>query len=67
MGLVFKPFLDKKEGATKTEGISRAMEHEKMKKAAADLTQIADDALESAIEPEIPSPETVARTPQGLR
>jgi hypothetical protein len=49
LGLVFHPFLRKKEGATKTEGISRAMEHEKMKKAAAELTQIADDALEDSL------------------
>ena len=47
--LVFKPFLGKRGAATKTEGISRAMEHEEMKRAAADLTQLADDRLEEAL------------------
>jgi radical SAM superfamily enzyme YgiQ (UPF0313 family) len=62
--MVFKPFLRKKEGATKAEGISQAMEHEKMKKAAADLTQISEDALENAVwKRENPSPETVSRPP----
>ena len=44
-----KPFLGKRGAATKTEGISRAMEHEEMKRAAADLTQLADDRLEEAL------------------
>lgn len=47
--LVFKPFIKKKQGAARTAGISRAMEHEKMKKAAADLTQVADGALDKAL------------------
>ncbi len=47
--LVFKPFLGKKEKAMKTEGVSRAVEHEKMKKAAANLTQVDDDALEEVL------------------
>jgi radical SAM superfamily enzyme YgiQ (UPF0313 family) len=43
--LIAKPFLGKKTGATKAEVISRAVEHEEMKSAAADLTQLADEAL----------------------
>ena len=55
--LVFKPFLGKRSAATKTESISRAMEHEEMKRAAADLTQVADDRLEDALSiSENPSP-----------
>jgi radical SAM superfamily enzyme YgiQ (UPF0313 family) len=46
--LLAKPFVGKKEGATKAEVISRAVEHEDMKTAAADLTQLADEALENA-------------------
>ena len=47
--LVTKPFVGKKTGATQAEIISRAVEHEDLKSAAADLTQLADDALEDAI------------------
>ncbi len=47
--LVAKPFLGEKKGATKAEIISRAVEHGDMKSAAADMTQIADEALEHAI------------------
>jgi radical SAM superfamily enzyme YgiQ (UPF0313 family) len=62
--LVFKPFLGKKARATKTEVLSRTMEHENMKSAAADLTQIADEALDDALRSlERPPPETVSRIP----
>ena len=47
--LIVKPFLGKKQGPTKTEVLSRAVEHADVKSAAADLTQLADDALEQAI------------------
>jgi anaerobic magnesium-protoporphyrin IX monomethyl ester cyclase len=47
--LIFKPFLGRKRGATKAEVMSRAVEHAELKSAAADLTQIADEALEHAI------------------
>lgn len=47
--LIVKPFLGKKKGATKAEVISRAVEHSDLKSAAADMTQLADEALEHAI------------------
>jgi radical SAM superfamily enzyme YgiQ (UPF0313 family) len=47
--LLVKPFLGKKKGATKAEVISRAVEHADLKSAAADMTQLADEALEHAI------------------
>jgi len=47
--LLLKPFLGKKKGSTKAEVISRAVEHGDLKSAAADMTQLADDALEYAI------------------
>ncbi len=47
--LLLKPFLGKKTGYTKAEVVSRAIEHADEKSAAADLTHLADDALEHAI------------------
>ena len=47
--LLVKPFLGDKKGFTKAEVVSRAVEHGDMKSDAADLTQIADEALEHAI------------------
>jgi radical SAM superfamily enzyme YgiQ (UPF0313 family) len=47
--LLVKPFLGKRQGFTRAEVISRAVEHEDMKSAAADMTQLADEALEHAI------------------
>jgi len=47
--LIVKPFLGQKKGATKAEVISRAVEHSDLKSAAADMTQLADEALEHAI------------------
>jgi hypothetical protein len=46
--LLVKPFLGKKAGATKAEIISRAVEHEEVKSAAAELTQLPDHALMAA-------------------
>ena len=48
--LLIKPFLGKNTGATKAETISRAVEHEELKSAAAEMTQLADEALERAIQ-----------------
>ena len=47
--LLVKPFVGKKQGSTNAEVLSRAVEHGNLKSAAADMTQLADDALESAI------------------
>ena len=47
--LLVKPFLGQKRGATKAEVLSRAVEHGRMKTAAADLTLVADEALESEV------------------
>jgi len=47
--LLVKPFVGKKAGATRAEEISRAVEHGAIKSAAADMTQLADEALEQAI------------------
>ena len=47
--LIIKPFLGKKQGPTKAELLTRAVEHADVKSAAADLTQLSDDALEQAI------------------
>ena len=44
--LVAKPFVGKKTGATKAEVVSRAVEHEELKSAAAELTQKSDAELE---------------------
>src|SRR5262249_46081887 len=47
--LLVKPFVGGKRGATRAEVISRAVEHANDKSAAAEMTQLADDALELAI------------------
>jgi radical SAM superfamily enzyme YgiQ (UPF0313 family) len=47
--LIIKPFLGKTKGATKAEVLSRAVEHGAMKDAAAQMTQLSDDALEHVI------------------
>ena len=47
--ILVKPFVGKKTGATKAEEISRAVEHGAIKSAAADMTLLADEALEQAI------------------
>ncbi|MEE9229138.1 MAG: radical SAM protein [Acidobacteriota bacterium] len=47
--MLYKPFMGKKAGATKAEIISRAVEHAELKSAAADLTLLADEALERTI------------------
>ena len=47
--LLTKPYVGKKQGATKAEVISRAVEHGDLKSAAADMTLLADEALENAV------------------
>jgi radical SAM superfamily enzyme YgiQ (UPF0313 family) len=47
--LIVKPFLGKKSGQTKAEVISRAVEHQALKEAAADFTKLADHAVEHII------------------
>jgi len=48
--LIIKPFLGQKKGATKAEVLSRAVEHADIKDAAAELTQMTDDMLQSVME-----------------
>src|SRR5258705_4783409 len=43
--LIVKPFLGNKQGPTKNEVLSRAIEHGAIKDAAADLTRLSDEAL----------------------
>jgi radical SAM superfamily enzyme YgiQ (UPF0313 family) len=47
--LLVKPFVGSKKGATRAETISRAVEHGDAKSAAAEMTLLADTALELAI------------------
>jgi anaerobic magnesium-protoporphyrin IX monomethyl ester cyclase len=47
--LLVKPFLGDKKGFTKAEIVSRAVEHGDLKSEAAEMTQLADEALEHAI------------------
>jgi radical SAM superfamily enzyme YgiQ (UPF0313 family) len=47
--LVVKPFLGKKSGATRSEVITRAVEHRDARNAAADMTHIPDQELEQVI------------------
>jgi hypothetical protein len=44
-----KPFLGDKKGSTRAEVLSRAVEHADLKSEAAELTQLADEALEHVI------------------
>lgn len=55
--MIVKPFLGKKSGATRAEVLSRAVEHQEMKDAAADLTKLQDEELARPITE--PSPEKV--------
>src|SRR5258706_349942 len=47
--LIIKPFLGKKKGATKSEVLSRAVEHGELKDAAALLTQLTHDRFENGL------------------
>jgi anaerobic magnesium-protoporphyrin IX monomethyl ester cyclase len=48
--LILKPFMGQKKGATKAEVLSRAVEHADMKDAAAQFTQLTDEALHDVLE-----------------
>jgi radical SAM superfamily enzyme YgiQ (UPF0313 family) len=48
--LIVKPFMGKKQGPTKNEVLSRAVEHRALKDSAAELTSVPDALLESVIE-----------------
>ncbi len=48
--LLIKPFLGKKAGSTRAENLSRAVEHQEMKDAAAELTRLSDEDLEEAVQ-----------------
>jgi len=48
--LLMKPFLGKKSGATKSEVLSRAVEHGQLKDDAAMLTQISDERLDHVLQ-----------------
>jgi radical SAM superfamily enzyme YgiQ (UPF0313 family) len=48
--LIVKPFLGNTQGPTKSEVLSRAVEHGAMKDAAADLTQLSDEVLTRVME-----------------
>ena len=47
--LIIKPFLGRRSGDTAAEILSRAVQHEEVKSAAAAMTQLADEALERTI------------------
>ena len=47
--LLVKPFIGKKSGQTKAEVLSRAIEHDDLMSAAADLTQVPDSSLPSLL------------------
>ncbi|MGH7859369.1 MAG: B12-binding domain-containing radical SAM protein, partial [Candidatus Binatia bacterium] len=47
--LIVKPFLGAKSGPTKTEVLSRAVEHGALKDAAADLTKLSDEVLDAVM------------------
>jgi radical SAM superfamily enzyme YgiQ (UPF0313 family) len=48
--LIVKPFLGKKSGQTTAEVVSRAVEHQALKDAAAQLTQLSDDVVTHVIQ-----------------
>jgi anaerobic magnesium-protoporphyrin IX monomethyl ester cyclase len=48
--LIIKPFLGQKQGPTKNELLSRAVEHGALKEAAANLTTVPDNLLSAAVE-----------------
>jgi len=47
--LIVKPFLGKKQGATRSEVLARAVDDQEMKQAVSDLTRLSDEALEEAV------------------
>jgi radical SAM superfamily enzyme YgiQ (UPF0313 family) len=49
--MLVKPFLGKKAGQTNAEVLSRAVEHDELMSAAADLTQVPDESLAAMLAP----------------
>lgn len=58
--LIVKPFLGKTRGLTRNEMLSRAVEHHRLKDAAANLTNVPDAVLESVLEGKDGSPKARA-------
>lgn len=48
--LIMKPFVGKRNGATKAEVLSRAVEHAEMKDASAQLTQVSEEILHAVLQ-----------------
>ncbi|MBI3608957.1 MAG: B12-binding domain-containing radical SAM protein [Nitrospirae bacterium] len=65
--LIIKPFLGKTKGATKAEVMSRAVEHGAMKDAAAELTQLTDEALDHVMQESIAERRRIQQEAEGLR
>jgi len=63
--LILKPFTGKKQGPTKNEVLSRAVEHRTLKDNAAELTNVPDALLEGAIEGEKPAANRPKRVAVG--
>lgn len=61
--LIIKPFLGKKSGATRSELLSRAVEHRDIKSVAATLTQLEDDEFLQAVSTEQEPAEVEAASP----
>ncbi|HEX5023514.1 MAG TPA: radical SAM protein [Candidatus Binatia bacterium] len=64
--LIVKPFLGQKQGPTKNEKLSRAVEHGALKDAAAKLTTVPDASLEDAIAADHPSRDEVRAAQRGF-
>jgi anaerobic magnesium-protoporphyrin IX monomethyl ester cyclase len=63
--LIVKPFMGKKQGPTKNEVLSRAVEHRTLKDNAAELTNVPDALLKQAIEGEMPAADRPRRVNVG--
>jgi hypothetical protein len=61
--LITKPFMGKKQGPTKNEVLSRAVEHRALKDNAAELTSVPDALLEGVIEAERADDNAAKRLP----
>jgi radical SAM superfamily enzyme YgiQ (UPF0313 family) len=61
--LIIKPFLGKKSGATRSEVMSRAVEHREIKDVAGSLTQLDDEEFFQAMDHEQPSEVKAAAGP----
>ena len=65
--LLMKPFLGQKQGATKAEVLSRAVEHGAMKDAAADLTHLSDEVLAHVLQESRTERQRIQREAEGAR